>query len=176
MTVPSHRVADLHSLAAVTREYAVATADFASHPQHQSLSAFLSRVRAALDMDIAFVSEFVDDERIFRVVNAASTSSPVRVGASDPLIDTYCKQVVEGRLPRAIPDTGALPAARDLAITRKLQIGAYLSVPIVLKDGRVYGTLCCFSHQPWPGLGSAEILGLQDVANVIARGIDAGVG
>lgn len=169
-------VADLPSLASATREYAVATADFATHPHHQSLSEFLSRVRAALDMDIAFVSEFVDDRRVFRVVNAASGSTSVRVGLSDPLIDTYCKQVVEGRLPRAIPDTDELPSARQLEITQKLRIGAYLSVPIVLKDGHVYGTLCCFSHQARPGLGAAEVLGLQDVANVIARGIDAGIG
>jgi GAF domain-containing protein len=176
MTAPLPKRADLPCLAAATRQYAVATADSATHPQHQSLSEFLSRVRQALDMDIAFVSEFVDDKRVFRVVSAVSDASPVRTGVSDPLIDTYCKQVVEGRLPQAIPDTDALPEARQLAITQHLRIGAYLSVPIVLRDGRVYGTLCCFSHEAWPGLGSTEILGLKDVADVIARGLDSGIG
>jgi GAF domain-containing protein len=164
---------DLQQLATAVREFAVATADGATHAQHRSLAEFLARVREALRMDIAFVSQFVNDLRVFRVVSvAAPGASPVAVGNSDPLVDSYCKRVVEGRLPRAIPDTAASAEARDLEITRRLRIGAYLSVPIVLRNGRVYGTLCCFSHLARPELGEREVVGLQDVANVIAAGIE----
>lgn len=163
----------LAQLAAITREYAVVTADGASQDWHQPLSEFLDRVRAALGMDIAFVSQFVDDQRVFRIVSvAAQVSSPVAPGISDPLVDSYCKRVVEGRLPGAIPDTAASAEARSLAITQRLAIGSYLSVPIVLRNGEVYGTLCCFSHLARPDLGDADVLGLQDVASVIAAGID----
>lgn len=164
-------------LSTIARELAVATADAASHPQHRALSAFLARVREALGMDIAFVSQFAGDQRVFRIVSVAAAVSPrVAPGQSDPLVDSYCQRIVEGRLPRAIPDTAASPEARALPITQRLRIGAYLSVPIVLKNGEVYGTLCCFSHEPRPDLGDAEVLGLQDVANVIAAGIDGAGG
>jgi len=173
MMAPQSSAPHLAQLAAITRQYAVATADGASHQRHQALSEFLWRVREALGMDIAFVSQFVDDQRVFRVVNVAAHSpSPLAAGQSDPLVDSYCQRIVEGRLPKAIPDTAASPEARHLAITQRLRIGAYLSVPIVLKNGEVYGTLCCFSHLAMPTLGAGEILGLQDVANVIAAGID----
>lgn len=169
------RAPHLAQLAAITSDYAVATADSFSHPRHKPLSEFLARVRDALGMDVAFVSQFVEDRRVFRVVNVAPHSTlPLVAGQADPLVDSYCKRIVEGRLPGAIPDALASPETRDLAITQRLQIGAYLSVPIVLKDGSVYGTLCCFSHVARPGLGESEILGLQDVANVIAAGIDNG--
>jgi GAF domain-containing protein len=162
----------LSQLAALTREFAVVTADASTHDVHRPLSEFLARVRAALGMDIAFVSQFVDDQRVFRVVSVAAQGlSPVAPGNSDPLVDSYCKRVLEGRLPRAIPDAGALPEARNLAITERLRIGAYLSVPIVLRGGEVFGTLCCFSHLARPELGEEHVLGLQDVANVIAAGI-----
>jgi GAF domain-containing protein len=167
------RAPQLAQLAAITAEYAVATADQYSHPHHKSLSEFLARVRDALGMDVAFVSQFVEDQRVFRVVNVAAHSALLLApGQSDPLVDSYCKRIVEGRLPRAIPDTTASAETRDLAITQRLRIGAYLSVPIVLKNGEVYGTLCCFSHSVRPDLGDSEILGLQDVANVIAAGIE----
>lgn len=173
MPVPASSESRLAHLAAITREYSVATADFASEDRHQPLSEFLARVRAALGMDIAFVSQFVDDQRVFRIVSvAAHGPSPVAPGNSDPLVDSYCKRIVEGRLPRAIPDTTASPEAHALAITQRLAIGSYLSVPIVLRNGEVYGTLCCFSHLARPDLGEADVLGLQDVANVIAAGID----
>lgn len=173
MPVPASSESRLAHLAAITREYAVATADFASEDRHKPLSEFLARVRAALGMDIAFVSQFVDDQRVFRIVSvAAQGPSPVAPGNSDPLVDSYCKRIVEGRLPRAIPDTAASAEARALAITQRLAIGSYLSVPIVLRSGEVYGTLCCFSHLARPQLGEADVLGLQDVANVIAAGID----
>lgn len=173
MPVPASSESRLAHLAAITREYAVATADFASEDRHKPLSEFLARVRAALGMDIAFVSQFVDDQRVFRIVSvAAQGPSPVAPGNSDPLVDSYCKRIVEGRLPRAIPDTDASAEAKALAITQRLAIGSYLSVPIVLRNGEVYGTLCCFSHLARPQLGEADVLGLQDVANVIAAGID----
>lgn len=173
MITPERPVAHLAQLSKITSEYAVATADFATRENHRELSQFLSRVREALGMDIAFVSQFVDDQRVFRVVSvAAEGPSPVAPGNSDPLVDSYCKRVIEGRLPQAIPDTTASAEARNLAITERLRIGAYLSVPIVLKNGEVFGTLCCFSHLARPDLGEGEVLGLQDVASVIAASID----
>ena len=84
----------------------------------------------------------------------------MRVGGSDPEEESYCYHVVKGRLPQVIPDTGALQQATGLAVTHVLGIGSYMGVPIVLADGRVYGTLCCLSHKPRPDLqrDSADIL------------------
>jgi GAF domain-containing protein len=164
---------DRPALAAITREFAVATADFATRDDHRPLSDFLAQVREALGMDIAFVSEFAGERRVFRVVSVASQEpSPVAPGNSDPLVDSYCLRVLEGRLPRAIPDTGVSEEAMSLPITRQLRIGAYLSVPIVMKNGEVFGTLCCFSHASRPDLGEEDVQALENVADAVAASID----
>ena len=159
-------------LAQTRREFEVATPDFATAPAHRRVSEFLSQVREVLGMDVAFVAEVNEDRRVFRVVSvAAGAESPVARGGSDPLVDSYCKRIIEGDLPSVIPDTASEPASRDLAITQRLRIGAYLSVPVVLHDGSLYGTLCCFSHDPRPDLREEDAQALRDVAATIAAAI-----
>lgn len=160
----------LHEIAA---EIAAATAEEATHPHLKPLSDYLGEIREALGMEIAFVSRFVDDRRVFKVVNlSGETSATIAPGGSDPLLDTYCRRIVTGELPRLIPDTSALPEAAGLQITRKLRIGAYLSAPIVLKNNQVYGTLCCMSHAAQPHLRQHDADALAAVANAIAASID----
>lgn len=61
-------------------------------------------------MDIAFVSEFVKGRRLFRYVDAAAESATlVEDGQSHTLEETYCKRIVDGRLPHAIQDSALLP-------------------------------------------------------------------
>lgn len=111
-----------------------------------SLERGLSAIRRHLGMEVAFISEFADGRRIFRHVDADTEDAPVKVGASDPLEDSYCQRVVDGRLPELITDACLNAEALTLAATRALPVGAHLSVPIRLADGRLYGTFCCFSR------------------------------
>ena len=45
----------------------------------------------------------------------------------------------------------------DIPETRTLPIGAHISVPILLRDGRVYGTFCCFSLASNLSLGQRDL-------------------
>ncbi len=36
-------------------------------------------------------------------------------------------------------------------------MGSYCAVPLVLSDGRLYGTLCCVSHEPDPRLRESDL-------------------
>ena len=42
----------------------------------------------------------------------------------------------------------------------------------MLKDGRVYGTLCCFSHAANPGLTQQDLRKLELSAKLTAQKID----
>lgn len=117
----------------------------------------LHSVRTHLDMDVAFVAEFTDGLRVFRYVDGRNQPFPLCAGDSDPLCDSYCERVLDGRLPQLIPDTSKLPAAVALPITTTLSIGAYISVPIRFSDGQLYGTLCCFSSQPDDTLNERDL-------------------
>jgi GAF domain-containing protein len=155
------------------RVYASASSSFAEPQLYEPMTFLLAQVRQSLGMDVVFVSQFVDQDRIFEVVSAVGEHAGRFVpGNSDPLLDTYCQRIVEARLPAVIRDTHELPAAFELPITRALQIRAYLSAPVVLENGTVFGTLCCISHSPRQDLRDKDALALAEVAKAVAASID----
>ena len=132
----------------------------------------LRALRTHLGMDVAFISEFVGDDRVFRAVDSAWPGCPVEVGSGGPLKDSYCQRIVDGRLPELIHDAGAVPAAAELEVTLTLPVGAHLSVPIRLSDGRVYGTFCCFSTTPDYSLNDRDLAIMRVFADLTAAQID----
>jgi EAL domain-containing protein (putative c-di-GMP-specific phosphodiesterase class I) len=128
-------------------------------------------IRDHLDMDVGFVSEFRKSDRVFRHVDARE-AAPIKPGDVLGLEHGYCQRVVDGRLPELIPDTQELPAAKILPETAAVPIGAHLSVPIRLADGRVFGTLCCFSFSPDPSLGDRDLKMVRVFAELLADQID----
>jgi len=158
----------------VQAQFATATADGSSDERLVTLSALLGKVREQLRMDVVFVSEFLDGLRVFRHVELAPGEPPlIRAGGSDPLEESFCIRVVDGRLPMAIRNAREHPDATKLPATHAVDVGAHLSVPVVLRDGRVYGTLCCFSHQAMNWLAERDVDTMRAIAGLIARRIDA---
>ncbi len=135
----------------------------------ESISRVLRSIRQHLRMDIAFVTQFLGSSRIFRNVDAAHQVAGVEVGAVLPIAAGYCQHVVAGRLPELIADTSRVPLAMTIAETASIPIGAHLSVPIRLENGRVYGTFCCFSHRAMPELGEPELELMHTFSRLIAR-------
>jgi len=133
------------------------------------ISDALHSVRTLLDMDVAFVSEFTGGHRIFRYVDSCEEFTSIRANASDPLEETYCQRVLDGRMPELIPDTAKHPEAMNLPITHHLRIGNYLAVPIRFSDGAVYGTFCCFSMQANDALNNHHLETLRLFANFVGK-------
>lgn len=157
---------------AAVNEYAVATSTRANPDLYRPLTFLLAQIRKALALDVVFVSRFVDSKRVFEVVSAqGEAATAIVAGLSDPLLDTYCQRIVDGRLPAIIADTSASPEAAALAITRSMNIRAYLSAPVVLPNGQVFGTLCCISHQVRPDLREADAQALAAAAQAVATSI-----
>lgn len=129
----------------------------------------LHSVRVHLGMDVAFVAEFADGLRVFRYVDGNNQSMAICAGDSDPLCDTYCERVLDGRLPQLIPDTSQLPTAVALPITAALSIGAYIGAPIRFSDGQLYGTLCCLSSCPDQTLNDRDLDTLRVFAEFSGR-------
>lgn len=117
----------------------------------------LAFVRSHLDMEIAYLSEFVEDNLVFRAVNAPGFEEIAHVGAKIPLSTTYCRHILEGRLPELIPDTSDLPFAQSIPLTHELPIRAHVSIPIHRTDGSVYGMFCCLNRESHPGLNERDL-------------------
>lgn len=130
----------------------------------------LRSVRTLVGMEIAFISEFKDGRRLFRYVDAAEDIAPiVCVGNSDPLEESYCQRVVDGRLPELIRDARQIPEALALPVTTAVPIGAHLSVPIRFSDGHVYGTVCCFCTYPDATLNDRDIRTVRLFAEITSK-------
>ena len=126
-------------------------------PTPGDIERMLREVREALRMDVAFVSEFAGDELVFRAIEGDAESFGWREGESFPLDESYCKRVLDERVPWVVPDAKRQEATRDLRVTSEADMGCYCAVALVLSDGRLYGTLCCVSHEPDPWLRGRDL-------------------
>lgn len=131
----------------------------------EALQTVLRVIREHMGMDVAFLAEIDDSRRLFRMVDAAGRDSPIQVGGSNPIEETYCRRIVDGRLPQILPDALSNPISAALPITHELNIRAYVGVPVTLSDGHVYGTLCCYSSTPNETLNEHNLGGFVALAS-----------
>ena len=136
--------------------------------QTPTAEAAVQAVRELLDMDVAYATEFVDDQQVMRILRGDGASFGAREGIGIPLDQTYCQRILDGRLPNLIPDVRADERAASLPITELCNVGAYVSVPLTFSNGEFYGTLCAGSHTAKPELGYRDLQFLHVFARMIA--------
>lgn len=128
----------------------------------------LETMRTFLGMEIAFLSEFVDDTMVLRAVRAPGLEEIAYPGARYPTEYVYCKRVCDGELPELIPDSRAHPIASQLPITHELPIGSHLSIPIHRTDGALFGTFCCVSREQKRELTERDVEVMRSFAALAA--------
>ncbi len=84
----------------------------------------------------------------------------------------YCQHILDGNLPRAIPDTRAVPLAMSMEITHEVPIGCHVGIPIRRGDGSVYGMFCALSREPMPSLNERDVEVAEMFAELIADHVD----
>lgn len=136
----------------------------------------LQAVRAHLGLQVAYVSEFVGNDSVFRVVDAPGLEHLAKAGDVHSLDDVYCRHILAGRLPELIPDAAAEPIAVAMPITAAVPIGAHVSVPIRLSDGRTYGMFCCLGPFASPTLNPRDLGMMRAFADLAAFEIERDLG
>lgn len=131
----------------------------------------LDAVRSHLGMEIAFASRIYDGVREFTHIRA-DCPVPVAPGVAEPLEQTLCQAVLDGRLPALIHDASQHEAALPLPITKALPVGSHLNVPLTLSDGQIYGTFCCVSRTPDLSLTERDMATLRAFAQLAAQQIE----
>lgn len=157
-------------LTVIVSELLIATAESTDPLLDESIQELLRALRDRLKMDVVFVSEFINGKRVFRFVDTRGHAAELRAGDSNPLEETFCQRIVDGRLPSLIRNTASLPAGAVPPLP--FRIGAHLSTPVMLNDGSAYGTLCCFSEAPNMTLQEDDLRTLQHCASLLAHKID----
>lgn len=86
---------------------------------------------------------------------------------------TICHEIRQHREPVVIDDVAADPVFCGHATPQTYGLQSYISVPIILGDGRFFGTLCAIDPKP-AKLNTPETIGMfQLFAELIAQHIDA---
>lgn len=144
-----------------------------------TLSAILQRLlqatRLHMGMEVAFIAEFEQGQRTFRYVDEAEHVALLKVGSGDPLEESYCQRVVDGRLPELIHNAQEVEEALKLPATKAVGVGAHLSIPIRLQDGSIFGTFCCFSFRANHSLNERDHALMTVFAEIAAELIEQDV-
>jgi GAF domain-containing protein len=107
----------------------------------QQVADLLRTAKGSLGLSVAFLSRLDGATQVLEVVES-SVPFLFKEGATQPQETTFCQAILDGRLPAVIPDVTAFPAAMKLPAARVPRIRSYVSVAVVLSDGRLYGTYC----------------------------------
>lgn len=133
----------------------------------------LAAVRGHLGVEIAFVSRYVEGGlRELTHVNT-DLELPMGPGFREPVENSYCWHILEGRLPELILDPADHPFTKTLAITDMLPVGCHLNMPLRLADGSVWGSFCALGRVADRTLGQRDMNVLRAFAGLAAERIEA---
>ena len=121
----------------------------------QQIADLLQTARQSLGLSVAFFSRFDGTHQHLEVVES---SYPVvfHDGLTQAQDTSFCQAVIDGRLPTVMPDVRDFPEAMRLRPARVPRIRSYVTAPVVLSDGEVYGSFCAFGMTTDPELSGRD--------------------
>ena len=129
-------------------------------------------VRKHLNMQVAFIAKFENGRRIFQSIDSSLQQCPISIGQYDLEEDTYCRKIADNNLDPIINDTNKNDITKNMGVTKALNIGSYIGLPIILSSGKVYGTFCCFSDKHDDSLNDRDISYLGLIAEIAGELIE----
>jgi diguanylate cyclase (GGDEF)-like protein len=142
-------------------------------PAEETVQRVLSTAREQLEMELVWLSRFVNGRHVFEAFAGDPSRYRLAVGSSVALSDSYCVRVLEGRLPAVLPDTRADDRTVDLPITHQLRLGAYVGAPVFVRHGELFGMLCAVSREPEPSLRHRDSTLLRRLAGLLSEPLTA---
>ncbi len=133
----------------------------------QQIADLLVTAKKSLDLSVAFLSRLDGTTQHLEVVE---TAVPVLVqeGAKVRQDTSFCQAILDGRLPAVIPDVTKYPEAMKLPSARIPRIRSYVSTPVHLSDGSLYGTFCAFGFRSDKELGKRDLALVEVLASAAA--------
>ena len=107
----------------------------------QQIAELLHTARTSLRLSVAFLSRLDGTTQHLEVVD---TSVPFlfQEGYQQKQEATLCQAILDKKIPQVIPDLTVFPEAMKLPAARMPRLRSYVSVPVTLSDGSLYGTFC----------------------------------
>jgi EAL domain-containing protein (putative c-di-GMP-specific phosphodiesterase class I) len=124
----------------------------------------LVTAKKGLGLSIAFLSRFDGETQHLEVVESPL---PIlfRDGIKRSLPTSLCQAILDGKLPNVMPDLRDFPEAMKLPAAKMPRLRSFVSVPVILSDGSLYGTFCAAGVMSDKGLSRRD----QALMEVLAR-------
>jgi len=122
--------------------------------------------------DLWMVTTVVDEHQ---VVLLAEPSDAVRPGTALPWADSFCRQMVEGNAPRLATVTAVVPAYASRTTGPLQGVAAYMGIPLVTGDLRLFGTLCGVGYRAKPRSAAREVEVVEAAARLLSTLMAAGM-
>jgi EAL domain-containing protein (putative c-di-GMP-specific phosphodiesterase class I) len=107
---------------------------------YEKVGELLRTAKDALGLSMTFLSRLDGEVQHLEVVES---SIPIfHDGQTQPQATSLCQAILDGKLPSVIPNVAKIPEAKRLPAARFPRIRSYVSVPVRLSDGTLYGTFC----------------------------------
>jgi EAL domain-containing protein (putative c-di-GMP-specific phosphodiesterase class I) len=142
--------------------------------EQQQLATLLTTAKRSLRLSVSFLSRLDGQTQHLEVVES-SVPFLFREGVTQRQETTFCQAILDGRLPAVIPDVKASPVAMRLPAARMPRIRSFVSVPVTLSDGTLYGTFCAAGLTSDAELGDRDQALMEVLASAAATIIEPGV-
>jgi GAF domain-containing protein len=110
-----------------------------------------------------------------QIVLSSYPDGSVRPGANLPWEESFCRQMIEGNAPRVATVTAAIPAYAALTKGLGHEVAAYIGVPLVTRDGQLFGTLCGVAFRAKPLSAARELPLVEMMARMLSTLLAAGM-
>ncbi len=107
----------------------------------QQIAELLRTARKSLRLSVAFLSRLDGTTQHLEVVES-SVPFLFPEGATQAQATTLCQAMLDKKLPAVIPNLTDFPEAMKLPAAKLPRIRSFVSVPVTLSDGTLYGTFC----------------------------------
>ncbi|MEO9181654.1 MAG: EAL domain-containing protein [Acidimicrobiales bacterium] len=137
------------------------------------LAELLRTAKKSLGLSLTFLSRLDGQVQHLEVVES---SIPLfHDGQSQPQASSFCQAILDGKLPNVIPNVAKLPEAMALPAARFPRIRSFVSVPVSLSDGTLYGTFCAAGFTADKELTKRDQALMEVLASAAATIIEPGV-
>ena len=140
----------------------------------QQVAELLRTAKSSLNLSVAFLSRLDGTTQHLEVVES-SVPFLFKEGVTQKQDTTFCQAILDGKLPAVIPDVKDFPAAMRLPAARLPRIRSYVSVPVVLSDGSLYGTFCAAGLTSDAALSKRDRALMEVLAHAASLVIEPGV-
>jgi EAL domain-containing protein (putative c-di-GMP-specific phosphodiesterase class I) len=140
----------------------------------QQIADLLLTAKNSLGLSVAFMTRMDGTTQHLEVVES-SIPFLFQEGNRQRQDTSICQAVLDGKLPAVIPDMKRFPEAMKLPAARLPRIRSYVSVPVVLSDGTLYGTFCAAGLTSDKGLTKRDRSLMDVLAHAASVIIEPGV-